>query len=171
VGLIRRIRALFHNKKLSADLEEELQFHLGMREDRNKHAGMPEAEARLAAQRSFGNLTLLKETTREAELLVLVETVLKDIHFAARMLAKQSGFTGLAIAALATGIGVNTAAFTACKAVLLEPLDARDPGQLVNVYRSTQQRTYDPSFSYPDLSSIVNTAGSFLVWSQPPAAN
>ena len=64
-----------------------------MREDLNKHAGMPQPEARLAAQRSFGNLTLLKESTREADLFVFLETVLKDIHFAARMLAKHPGFT------------------------------------------------------------------------------
>jgi putative ABC transport system permease protein len=95
-----------------------------------------------------------------------------DLHFAARMLAKHSGFTGLAVAALAIGIGVNTAVFTACKTVLLQPLDAKDPRQLVNVYRSTQQRSYAPSFSYPDFefyrdhkrvfSGLVATTGGVL---------
>ena len=150
MGLIRRIRALLYDQKLSAELDEELRFHLAMREGLNKDAGMSETEARLAAERGFGNVTLLKETTREVDLFVQLETVLKDLHFAARMLAKQPAFTGLAVLALAIGIGVNTAVFTACKAVLLQPLDARNPAQLVNIYRSTQERAFDPSFSYPD---------------------
>jgi macrolide transport system ATP-binding/permease protein len=172
VGLIRRIRALFHEEKLSTDLDEELQYHLAMREGLNTDAGMPQTEARLAARRSFGNLTLLKESTRDADLFVLLETVLMDVHFAARMLAKHRGFTALAVAALAIGIGVNTAVFTACKAVLLQPLDAKDPRQLVNVYRSTPQRSFDPSFSYPDFefyrdhnrvfSGLVATTGGGL---------
>jgi predicted permease len=173
VGLIRRIRTLFHGDRLSAEVDEELGYHLAMREDLNRRAGMPQAEARLAAQRSFGNVTLLRESTREADLLVFVETVLKDIHFAARMLVKNPGFTTLAVLALAVGIGVNTAVFTVFKTALLQPLDAKDPGQLVNVYRTTAQQRYVPSFSYPDFefyrdlnhafSGLVATTGGQLV--------
>jgi predicted permease len=178
VGLIRRVRALFHRDKLGAEVDEELRYHLAMREDLNRRAGMPQSEARLAAQRSFGNLTLLKESTREADLLVLLETVVKDIHFAARMLAKHPGFTTLAVLALAVGIGVNTAVFTACKTALLQPLDGKDPGQLVNVYRTTDQQPYVPSFSYPDFefyrdlnrafSGLVATTGGQLIMTSGP---
>ncbi len=172
MGLVRRVRALLHRDRLAAEVDEELRYHLAMREDLNRRAGMPQTEARLAARRSFGNVTLLKERTREADLLVFLETVLKDIHFAARMLAKHRGFTALAVLALAVGIGVNTAVFTALKAVLLQPLDAKDPGQLVNVYRSTEQGGYVQSFSYPDFefyrdhnrsfSGLVATTGGEL---------
>lgn len=161
MGLVRRVRALFHRDRLTAELDEELRYHLAMREDLNRSAGMPQREARLAAQRSFGNLSLLKESTREADLLVFVETTLKDIHFGARMLAKHPGFTALAVLALAVGIGVNTAVFTALKAVLLQPLDAKDPGQLVNVYRSTGQDRYVQSFSYPDFEFYRDHNGVF----------
>lgn len=150
MGLIRRVRALIHRDQVTAEVYEELQYHLAMREDLNRRAGMPQEEARLAAQRGFGNISLLKEKTREADMLVCLETVLKDIHFASRMLAKNPGFTALTVIALAIGIGVNTAVFTALKAVLFAPLDAKDPGQLVNVYHSTDQSRYNPSFSYPD---------------------
>ncbi len=178
MGLIRKIRTLFHRDRLSAEIDEELRYHLAMREELNRSAGMPQTEARLAAQRSFGNLTLQKERTREADLLVFLETVLKDTHFAARMLAKHPGFTALAVLALAVGIGVNTAVFTACKAVLLQPLDAKNPAQLVNIYRSTEQRRYDPQFSYPDfefyrdhnraLSGLVATTGGELAMTNGP---
>ncbi len=172
MGLIHKILGQFHREKLTAEVDEELRYHLAMREDLNRRVGIPPEEARLAAQRSFGNLTPVKESTREADLLVFLETVLKDIHFAARMLAKHPGFTALAVLALAVGIGVNTAVFTSCKAVLLQPLDAKEPGQLVNVYRSNEQNRYDPSFSYPDFefyrdfnrafSGLVATTGGEL---------
>jgi len=133
---------------------------------------MPEAAARLVARRSFGNVNLLKERTREIDLLVFVETFLNDLQFAARMLAKHPSFTVLGVLAVAVGIGVNTAVFTACKAVLLQPLDAKNPGQLVNVNRSTQQQQYNPIFSYPDFefyrdhnhvfSGLVATTGGEL---------
>jgi len=58
VGLIRRARALLHRGKMTAEVDEELRYHLAMREDLNKREGMPQQEARLAAQRSFGNVTL-----------------------------------------------------------------------------------------------------------------
>jgi hypothetical protein len=167
---------------LAAEVNEELQYHLAMREDLNRRTGMPQAEARLAAQRSFGNLTLLSESTREADLLVFIETVLNDIHFAARMLAKHAGFTTLAVLALAVGIGVNTAVFTACKAALLQPLDAKDPGRLVNVYGTTKQQRYVPTFSYPDFEFyrdlnhafsglVASTGGQLVMTSGPGIAN
>jgi putative ABC transport system permease protein len=161
VGLIRRVRTLFRRDKLAADLDDELRYHLAMREELNQQEGMPQPEARSAARRSFGNITLLKESAHEENLLVFIETVLQDVRFAARMLTKHPGFTALAVLALAVGIGVNTAVFTACKAVLLQPLDAKDPRQLVNVYRTTAQNQYAQEFSYPDFEAYRDQNHTF----------
>jgi len=68
-----------------------------------------------------------------------MNTFLQDTRFGLRMLAKNPGFTAIAVLTLALGIGVNTAVFTAYNAVALRPLQAKDPGQMVNVYRSTTQ--------------------------------
>ena len=119
---------LFHRDKLNAELDEELRYHLASREELNKRAGMPEAEAHLAARRSFGNVNFLKERTREIDLLVWIETFLNDVQFAARMLRNDPSFTLLGVLALAVGIGVNTAVFTACKAVLLHRWTRKIPG-------------------------------------------
>jgi hypothetical protein len=104
----------------------------------------------LAAKRRFGNSTLLKEDMHEADVFTFIESFACDVRFAVRMLAKYPAFTALAVLALAVGIGVNTAVFTAYKAVLLQPLDAKDPGQLVDIFRATSQDPYQPKFSYPD---------------------
>jgi len=121
-----------------------------MREEMNIRNGMSADESRLDAQRRFGNATLLKERAREIDMLTFLETVLQDARFAVRMLIKHPGFTAVAVAGLAIGIGVNTAVFTTYKAVMLQPLDAKDPQQLVSIYRTN---LHDPSaagFSYPD---------------------
>lgn len=153
MGWMHRVRALFGREKLSADLDEELQFHLAMREQLNADEGMPREEARTDARRRFGNTTRLKEQMREVDLFTFPETVWQDVRFAARMLAKHPGFTAAAILALGLGIGVNTAVFTVYKAFLLRPLDASHARQMVNISRTNYQGKYDPTFSYPDFEA------------------
>jgi len=63
-----------------------------------------------------------------------VSTFLKDLRYAARMLAKSPGFTAAAVICLALGIGATSAIFSVVHAVLLRPLGYRDPGRLVRLY-------------------------------------
>ena len=153
MGWVRRVRALWKRDQLSNELDEELQFHIAMREEMNAREGMPAQQARLDAQRRFGNASLIKERTREIDIMTLGETVLQDVEFAIRLLLKHPGFTTLAVVGLAVGIGVNTAVFTAYKAVMLQPLDAKDPRQLVSLYRSSLHEPSAAGFSYPDFEA------------------
>ncbi|MGE0555729.1 MAG: ABC transporter permease [Gemmatimonadales bacterium] len=64
-------------------------------------------------------------------------TLLRELRYAARVLARKPLFTLLVVATLALGIGLNTATFSAIDALVLRPLPGtRDPGELVSLYRS-----------------------------------
>src|SRR2546430_940160 len=77
------------------------------------------------------------------------------------MLYRNRGFTAIAVFALALGIGVNTAVFTAYKAMVARPLDARDPGEMVNVTLMRDSGATEFRFSYPDYEAYRDSVHSF----------
>ncbi|HEY7911289.1 MAG TPA: ABC transporter permease [Blastocatellia bacterium] len=81
-----------------------------------------------------------------------METLFKDLRYAARVLARNRGFTAVAILALALGIGANTAIFSVVNAVLLRPLSFDDPDRLVRVWPNKYQASVSKT-EYLDLES------------------
>ncbi len=78
-----------------------------------------------------------------------------DLRYAVRMLRKNPGFTGTALAALALGIGATTAIFSVVDTVLLKPLAFPDPERIVSFYVTT-----------PSGPSYGGSATRFNVWRQ-----
>ena len=87
-------------------------------------------------------------------------TLLQDIRFGVRTLAKRPGFALVAVLTLALGIGANTAIFTVVNAVLLRPLPFRDAERLVIVYETTQSVPRD-YVSVPNLEDYRAGSRSF----------
>jgi len=122
--------------RLNRDLERELAFHLRERIDELEESGLDPAEASRQAQLQFGGLTLQKERTRDMDINLFLEAVLRNMKYSVRSLAKTPGFTATVVLTLALGIGANSAVFSAIYAILLRPLPFPNGDQLVSLGQS-----------------------------------
>ncbi len=141
----QRIVNLFRRERLSREVVKELDFHLAERKEQLIGAGLPPREAEKQARRKFGAYALHKEDTWTADLAAWLDTLLADLRYAVRGLAKSPGFAAVAILSLALGIGANTAIFTLIDAVILRSLPVQHPEELLQV----QMDGNGPSFTNP----------------------
>src|ERR1019366_8086399 len=126
-----RVKALVHRRRLDRDLEEELSFHLSLREANHQASGIAPGESHTAARREFG-VTAFQEACRDMWTFVSLENLWQDMRFAARTLRKEPGFTAMAVLSLALGMGANTAVFTIVNDLLLKTIPVEDPANLVS---------------------------------------
>jgi hypothetical protein len=128
--------------RLSRELDREIAFHIAERRDELIAGGMEPQEASREAARRFGNPLLQKERTRDADVVVWLESLLADVRHALRGLKRNPGFTAVAVLSLALGIGANTAIFSLTNALLLKSLPVREPGSLLRVTMGTDNGGY-----------------------------
>ena len=130
MNLFRKVSWWLERHRREADLREELQFHLDEEAAAHQADGLSTEQARLAARRDLGNVTLLREDTRTLWSWMLVEQFVQDVRFAFRAMRKHRMFTALAVLSLALGIGANTAIYSFMDAILLRSLPVADPASL-----------------------------------------
>jgi hypothetical protein len=128
-----RLKVLFSRKRLDRDLEDEMAFHLAMREEKIRSQGVAGEEARYTARRQFGNLSRALEICREMRTFARAEGFWRDVRYGARTLARNPGFTAVAVTAIALGIGVNAGIFSALNGVALKLLPIPHAEQIVSV--------------------------------------
>ena len=147
--LIYRLRAVFCRRSMEADLDEEIRLHVERETEAAIERGVPPEEARRRARLALGGQEQIKEACRDARGVALVESLLQDVRYAARVLRKSRGYSAAAILTLALGIGATTAIFTLVNGFLLRPLPVHEPDRLVAV------REVDPQRPIPFLATIV----------------
>jgi predicted permease len=119
----------------SADqrLQDEIAGHLAFQTEENMRAGMSPTEARRQAALKFGAAEAIREHHHAEHSIPFIENLLIDLRYAVRMLLRSPGFSFIAIATIALGIGATTAIYSVIDATLLHPLPYPTPAELVRV--------------------------------------
>lgn len=124
----------FRRTKWDRERLEEIESYVRIETDENIARGLPDAEARSAARRKFGNTTLIREEIYCMNTITFLDALARDIRYGLRSLRHHPMFTIVALLTLAIGIGANTAVFTVLNSVLLKPLAYPNAEDLVAVW-------------------------------------
>jgi len=125
MGIWSRIRKTFRGDRHSAEILEELQFHLDM----DAADGHDYRQTRLR----LGNVTRIKEETRAMGIIEWLESALRDARYGLRQLRRTPALAVAVVLSLAVGLGANTAIFSLVDAAILKPLPVSNPDSLVIV--------------------------------------
>ena len=143
----RRYRRFFRADP-RRDVDEELAFHLAMRVDELRDAGLSPEQAEEHAMHRFGDFEqvraecdrLSRERQSRTERKLRWASLREDVRYAIRALAGQRGFSAVVALTLALGIAANSAVFSVAYGVLLRPLPYRDADALVRLWSRNDPR-------------------------------
>lgn len=122
MGMWSRIGKIFRGGRHSAEIQEELQFHLDM--------DMAEGHDRREARLRLGNVTRIQEETRAMGIIEWLDSVLQDARYGLRQLRKAPALVSAVVLSLAIGVGANTAIFSLVDAAILRSLPVKNPDSL-----------------------------------------
>ncbi|HVG11147.1 MAG TPA: ABC transporter permease [Thermoanaerobaculia bacterium] len=157
----------FWGPDVEADIEDELRFHLEMRERDFLAAGLPPDAAREEALARFGDPAKVARWLRDHDTrqlrrhrrIEIMSELLQDARYGLRRLRQGPGFTLATVVVLALGIGATTAIFSVIDASLLRPLPYPHPERLVSV--TCSQEGVPTPVSFPEYLDWKRTSEVF----------
>jgi predicted permease len=158
------LKSLLRRRQAEDDLDDELRYHLEQAVEENIRAGMPPEEARFAAQRMLGTVSVVKEECRDAWGVGFLETLARDLRYAVHMFRRTPLFTAVALATLALGIGANATIFTIVDNVLLHTLPVRDSSRLVFLnWGDTNNLSYPNYVDFRDRNNSFSDLAAYRI--------
>src|SRR5262245_33261439 len=135
-----RLRALFRQSTVEAEMHDELLFHLEQQTQHYMRQGMTREEAQRHARARFGSVHATKESYPLYRRGVGIDAVRADLRYAIRTLWRDRGLAVAGVLTLALGVGATTAVFSAVNAVMLRELPFKASDRLVSVWEQNADR-------------------------------
>jgi predicted permease len=155
---------LWPGKRRNEELREEIQAHLTLAEREEMESGWSTNEARIAAKREFGNVSIAEQTTRDMWGLRWLVDFLQDLRYAIRTLRQRPSFAAVALLTLALGVGSTTVMFTLINGVLLKPLPYPEPNKLIAIHGHSDSWNSaifgEQNIAYPDFLDMQRASRS-----------
>lgn len=150
------------------EIAEEINTHVAMATRDYIARGMTPDDARAAATREFGNVMLVRQTTREVWSWTRVEHYLQDVKFGARILRHAPGLSAAAILLIALVIGGNATVYSMVNSILVSPASGVTSDNLVVIRHLDPGVTItDPFVSFPNFEDYARhstTVSDFAAW-------
>jgi predicted permease len=127
----QRLRYWMSHRERQRALMEEMELHIESIAEGLMERGMSEDDARAAAHRKFGNMTLQAEEARGTWIARWLSDTAQDLKHAFRGMRRDAGFTTFVILIAGLGIGASSTIFSVVNALMLRPLPFHDPDGLV----------------------------------------
>jgi predicted permease len=155
-GWGKRLRAWIADGPRDRELGHELEIIVEMHIDEYLRSGMTRDEARRRALIELGGIDQIRQSVRDTRGFPQLEGWTRDARYAVRTLLRTPGFSVVAIAVMAIGIGASVALFTVVRSVAIRPLPFPRPDRLVALYSQDDR-------SKPDAENNVSS-GDFYDW-------
>jgi predicted permease len=156
-----RLYATFVRVHPGGDLDEELEAHVALDTERGVRQGLTREEARRQALIGLGGAEQVRIAYRERRGLPWLESLLRDLRYGARSLARHPAVTAVAILSIGLGIGANTTIFSMVSRFVLRPAPVGDPSTLLALHIAEEGEPCCNSFPLPLVSDLRQQARSF----------
>ena len=130
--LVAYVRGIARRRRISAEVDDELRFHVEQEIEAHVARGVSPGEARRMALRDLGGMTQTTEAVRDVRTIWL-DLLWRDARHAVRSLRATPAFTAVALVVLTLSIGATTAIFSVVDAVILRGLPFDESDRLVAV--------------------------------------
>jgi predicted permease len=157
---VRRAFALVTRRGLDAELREEIDGHIELRRQALVEAGMDPREAAFEARRMFGNVTTIHEHSRDLWSFSMMQSILQDVRYGARLLRRSPLFTLVAVTSIAFGLGGGLIIFTIANAGIFRPL-AGASADLHRIYTANRGGSIYGGTSYLDHADFASATSIF----------